>query len=65
MYILYLSHSSVVLKKVMSTDDDVQDMYVHIWYVVYYNIIQLCCIDIFILVYDWNNNVSQYLSSEM
>ena len=59
---LYLSHSSVVLKKVMSTDDDVQDMYVHIWYVVYYNIIQLCCIDIFILVYDWNNNVSQYLS---
>ena len=62
MYILYLSHSSVVLKKVMSTDDDVQDMYVHIWYVVYYNIIQLCCIDIFILVYDWNNNVSQYLS---
>ena len=62
MYILYLSHSSVVLKKVMSTDDDVQDMYVHIWYVVYYNIIQLCCIDIFILVYDWNKNVSQYLS---
>ena len=62
MYILYLSHSSVVLKKVMSTDDDVQDMYVHIWYVVYYNIIQLCCIDIFILVYDWNNNDSQYLS---
>ena len=48
--ILYLSHSSLVLKKVMSTDDDVQDMYVHIWYVVYYNIIHLRCIDIFILV---------------